>query len=75
MAKESKTKKTLCPECETECTVEIDADGDYTGSCENCGLNVGRVLTQRRYREALRRADEMDEREKNKGKKKPDPFA
>lgn len=74
MAKEKpKELKTQCPECENDVTLTTDEDGDYEGTCENCGLNVGRVLTKRRYDKAVAK---VAERESAKPKKeKSDPFA
>jgi hypothetical protein len=71
--KKPKELKTQCPECDADCTVTLDDDGDYEGSCDGCGLNVGRVLTKRRYDKA---ATKLAERENAKPKKeKRDPFA
>lgn len=72
----AKTKKVLCPECETEVEITTDDDGDYEGTCPNdeCKLNVGRILTKRRYDAAVKKmdqaeADAADPKNKNKNKK------
>ena len=70
MPEKSNKRKVVCPECD-QADVEItrDSDGDDEGTCPNCGLNVGRVLTKRRYDRALDKV-KRDEEEGTKPKKK-----
>jgi Zn-finger protein len=69
MPKEQK-RKTLCPECDTEVEITRDEDGADVGVCDNCGLNVGQVLTKDRYDNALAKLRARSEEEKKKTKKK-----
>lgn len=68
-SKESSNRKVLCPECETEVTVSR-VEGEDEGRCEKCGLDVGRILTKRRYDKALAKMNEADDNEKKGNKKK-----
>jgi hypothetical protein len=66
--KESSSRKVLCPECETETTVSR-VEGEDEGKCEKCGLDVGRILTKRRYDRALAKMNADDEKEKKSSSK------
>lgn len=70
-----KELKTQCPECDADVTVKVDEEGDYEGTCPNCHLNVGRVLTKRRYEKAAARLTEREENAGKKNRKKSDPFS
>lgn len=66
-----KTVKRLCPECETEVTLTIDAEtGDREGRCGSCGLDVGAVVNKLRYDKARRRVEDEESEEKKKTEKK-----
>jgi Zn-finger protein len=54
--------------------VEIirDDEGDDVGTCPNCGLNVGRVMTKNRYDKALAKLRHEEEEENKKTAKKKD---
>lgn len=73
LKKDSK-RKILCPECETEVEIIRDEDGDDQGVCGNCGLNVGKILTRRRYDRAYKKVSDAEvaaeEAAKKKAKKK-----
>ena len=75
--KKDKERKILCPECETEVTITRDEDGDDVGRCPNeeCKLDVGAILTRRRYARADRKIDaaevaEAEKKEKEAKKRK-----
>ena len=69
-----KTRKVLCPECDTEVERKVTESGDFEGNCDNCGLDVGNIYTKRRYRNADRKIDEREQEEQgNKGKGKKTP--
>lgn len=72
----SKTKKVLCPECETEVEIVTDDDGDFEGICPNdeCKLNLGRILTKRRYDRAVKKMDEAEQQAADPKNKKKMPF-
>lgn len=61
-----KKRLVVCPECDTE------VDLEETDECPKCELNVAKVYEQRRYRKALRKLEEDDERESGAKKKKKD---
>lgn len=60
--------KAVCPECDTEVTITKE-EGELTGKCDKCGLDVGRVLTKRRYDRAVKKMDEAETEAGKKGKK------
>lgn len=66
MATKEQKRKTLCPECETEVEIVRTEDGGEEGMCDNCGLNVGQVLTKDRYDRALAKLRENQAKEKAK---------
>lgn len=65
--------KAICPECDTEVTITKE-EGELTGKCEKCGLDVGRVLTKRRYDRAVKKMDDAEAEDAKKGKKKESPW-
>ena len=69
MPEEAK-RKTLCPECGTEVEVTRDDEGDDQGRCPKCKLDVGRILTRRRYRNAEEKLDAQEKAEREKSEKK-----
>lgn len=69
MPEKSNKRKVICPECD-QADVEITREeGDDEGTCPNCGLNVGRVLTKNRYDKALGKLREEEEKAKKPKKK------
>ena len=69
--KKDKERKILCPECQTETTITRDGDGDDVGRCPNddCKLDVGAILTRRRYARADKAIDAAEVAEEEKKKK------
>lgn len=67
------TKKVLCPECDTETEITISKQA-IKGDCGNCGIDVGAVLTRRRYEKALQRQREREEAEENPEPERRSPF-
>ena len=63
-------RKVLCPECDKEVEITRDAEsGDDEGICGECGLNVGRILTRRRYDRAYNKVAESEKAAEKKTKK------
>jgi hypothetical protein len=62
--------KRLCPECDQEVTLAVDAEsGDREGRCSNCGLDVGAVVNKLRYAKATKKVQDEEEIEKKKQNK------
>ena len=67
----SNTRKVVCPECDqVDVVITRDDEGDDNGTCQNCGLNVGRVLTKNRYDKALTKLKAEEEKSQKKAAKK-----
>lgn len=66
-------KNVVCPECGKDVKLVHDDDGEWEGRCANadCKLDVGAVVTRRRYRTAL---DKMSEPERPKSKRRVNIF-
>ena len=69
---EPKKRKMLCPDCETEVEITRDSEtGDDEGVCPNpeCRLNLGRIITRRRYDNASSKIGKAEEDAAKKSKK------
>lgn len=53
------TKKVVCPECDKEATVILE-EGEWTGKCDNCGLDVGYIVEKRRRDKAIKKMDDLE---------------